>query len=297
VESERSNVKRIISVGMTVACLATSVFSWIPDDIVGGGYFEDEEKFPDEKVNRLQQEFKDAERLKEYFEGLFMTLGFMSEVPPRFRQKFGVPEEIMQTALMNIIRESSEKVGWESLKKDDSDDVAEAKFLLITAVGWLSACADAETKRFLMGIAVDGTKGSWHRTNAIRAYLRRADTQETRDGLVAFLVDKRLDVSSAYWHAFEVYDEIKDDTQKREAIVSALSVALAQESDRGLFADTDKKLAERSKGYAKSPQYKAALEMAGQLEEPPVSKNILWLAVLAFAFTAGAVAWWRRKWK
>ena len=63
---------------------------------------------------------------------------------------------------------------------------------------------------------------------------------------------------------------MEGDTQTREAIVSAMSAALAKEANTNVFARVDKLLAERSKEYAESPQRKAALE---RMNKPPEKLN------------------------
>ena len=65
--------------------------------------------FPEKEVKRLQEEFKDAGRLKEYLKKLLWSAIYGGEIAPLFKKKFDVSDEVMQTALTDIIRESPAK--------------------------------------------------------------------------------------------------------------------------------------------------------------------------------------------
>ena len=96
-----------------------------------------------------------------------------------------------------------------------------------------------------MNLVIDDTKHGDIRGPALESYLRCANAQETRDGLIAFL-DKRLDISRVYRYAIIAYDEEQDDTEKRKAIVATVFAALMKEEDKKIFARADEDLAARS---------------------------------------------------
>ena len=264
-------MKRIVSLGMLALCLAKPIFaqSRLPDEIFGAEYFEDEREFSEKEIQRLREELKDVERLRKYLRSFFMGGLFLDDVPPLFKQKFDVDDETMQTALMNIISESSATARWLDFKAGDLHEISKAKHLLATSTEWLGVCADAEGKKYLMDIATDDAKAGLYRERAIGAYLLRADAQETRGALIGFVVNMRQGIRGIYHVIMQTYDKAESDPQKREAIVASLIVILAREENRGLFAMMDKNLAERNKEYATSRQRLAMLQRMSKL--PPTT--------------------------
>ena len=233
----------------------------------GMGVWERFERFPEEEVERLREEFKDAGKLERYIKELLWRDNFMGDVPPRFKRKFNVSDEVMRAALMSLIRDCSAKVGWQDDETPKTGELLWTRAVLGAAILWLGACTDAETKQFLMGIAADGTQREWYRFNAVEAYLYSADAQETRDALARFLIEKETEVYVHFLTTIWVYDELEGDPQKREAIIASLIVALARVKNRGLFAEMDKELAKRSKEYATSHQRLAMVQRMSKL--PP----------------------------
>jgi len=248
-----------VCVCIVAQCLVTLALLGSPQ-IFGWEYFEDEKKFSESEIERLREEFKDVEKLKLYFGRSLGWNWFIYEIPPRFKRKFNVDDAIMYAALTNIFYESSAKIERELWNKEDPLDIQRTKTLQMASIQWLGACTNANTKTLLMDIAIDDTKEKLHRSAAIGAYLQCANAQEARDALVRFLRNTRIDPYSTYVYAIWLFDETKGDTEKSKAILSALSNILVNEEDKNLFFKTDKKLAERSKEYADSPQRKAALE-------------------------------------
>ncbi|MCL1921856.1 MAG: hypothetical protein FWG50_12430 [Kiritimatiellaeota bacterium] len=235
----------------------------------GMGVWERFERFPEEEVERLREEFKDAGKLERYIKELLWRDNFMGDVPPRFKRKFNVSDEVMRAALMSLIRDCSAKVGWQDDETPKTGELLWTRAVLGAAILWLGACTDAETKQFLMGIAADGTQRKWYRSNAVKAYLYHADAQETRDTLARFLIKREAEIYVHFLAAIRVYDESEDDPQKREVIIASLIVALAQEENRGFFAMMDKNLAERNKEYATSHQRLAMVQRMSKL--PPTN--------------------------
>ena len=191
------------------------------------------------------------------------------EIPFLIR-KFNIAEDTLRRVLMEVCHEMAETTGWESYRHDNQQDgLVHDKRNLQQAIEWLGYCADETGKEFLMAVASDGTKGDIYRTAAVRAYLQRADARQARDALVRFFSDTKGIPYAPYSSAIAVYDESEGDAQKCEAIAASLIVALARESHRGLFYDTDKKLAMRSKEYATSAQRLAMLKRMSKL--PPTN--------------------------
>jgi len=228
---------------------------------------------PEQEVERIRDELKDAKKLKEYMGRIVGSLNPTSyEKMEEFKKRFNVGDEPMQTALMDIIREASTKTGWKRSRPDDAWDMRIAdRQLLPWAITCLGICANTEGKKFLMDIATDSAKDDDFRWTAICSYLRRADAQETRDTLVLFLTGDmkttlNLPYHGLYFSAISLYDNTKENSQKREAIIFALTAALMLEKDKEVFSWADKLLAERSTEYAESPQRKAALE---RMNKPP----------------------------
>jgi hypothetical protein len=252
----------------TALCLTASVLLASRPYIVGEPPYYD--TWPEERVGQAREDFKDAAKLKEHIERQTSTLGYSlwKREKAEFRKKFDVSEETLQAALMAIIRESSEKVGWEETEWGEPPDVSVTKVRLYTAVGWLGFCADAEAKKFLMGIAMDETKREGHRMNAVLAYLRCADAQETKDAFARFLANEEMIPYFPLRSVLKMYDETEENPLKREVIFASIPVALAREKSKSTFADTDNWLAQRSKEYAESAQRLAMLERISKL--PPL---------------------------
>ena len=225
---------------------------------------------PDEIVEQTRKHYKDPEILRETLEGCFSLPHFLSWSgdPLRFKRKFEIADDTLRAVLLDIYG-SVRHLGGEPFSYDDPDELTYDKRRLRRSIEWLGYCADEKTKRLLWEVACDGTKAEAYQITAMRSYIHCANAREVRDALVRFLIDTRIKPSFAYLYAIAVYDESEGDPRKREAIVAALVVALAQEEHRGLFVSTDKELAERSKDYANSRQRLAILQRMNRL--PPTN--------------------------
>ena len=273
-------MKKVCVSAMVICLTATGLFA---SPSLGAGDY-GFNKFTAEEVANLREDFKDAEKLERFLNNLLGT-EYDYETPPLFKQKFDVEDSVMQAALMIMIRRTSAIVGWGTQPRYSY--TREEMYLrniqnrLFQAIMWLSCCADAEAKRFLMDIATDGTKWESYRREAIGAYLFRADAQETRDALARFLIgDMRIAPYDTYLQVMMAYDAVEDDPQKCEAIVVSLIVALARESDKWTFVEIDEKLAKRSKEYAESSQRLAMVQRISNLPPSPQSRNPDMKAVL-----------------
>ena len=224
---------------------------------------------PEEEARQIQEHSGSAEKLRPQIVKFFGDVSPKGDIAVQFKRKFNVRDDVMQTALMSIVNEYSEKAEWGTGEWTSESSIAYAKARVTYAIEWLGACADSETKRFLLDIATDNAKNIAYRRAAIGSYLRRADAQEVRDVLGRFLVgDMRMENPYAtYRYAMIVYDETDENEQKRKAIIAMLSDALAKEENKGVFAYADKQLVERSREYAESPQRKAAQERFNTLLE------------------------------
>jgi hypothetical protein len=209
-----------------------------------------------------------------------------------FKKKFDIADDILCTVLMDIIPESAKVAEWKPIRRDATDNLLSEKRRLMRSIEWLGVCADEPAKKFLMEIAFDETKGETYRDMAVEAYIRSADVQQVKNALNRFLVESRVLPSSTYSYARVAYEETEDDPAKREAIIAALTAAaLAQEEDRGYFAEADAHFAGQDEAYAKSPQRKKALQ---QMNIPIGNKAPSWkLPLIIGTLTlGGGVAVW-----
>ena len=220
-----------------------------------------------ERDARLREIYKDPETLKESLRANFGMDQFLWEWEiPIFKEKYGVADDALRTALMGIYREF-EHLGGEPFLKGDPRELTEDKRRLNTSIEWLGYCADDSVKRLLLGIANDDTKAECYRIFAINASLQCADAQQVRDVILRFIVEVKINPYSAWVNAMGVYDQTKDDPQKREAILATLIVLLAKEENKDRFGERDKYLAKRSKEYATSSQRLAMVQRMSKL--PP----------------------------
>ena len=244
----------------------------------------------EQETERLRETLKDKKKLRECLDvvlGNHTSLGGALE----FMRKFDVDEEPMRHVLTDIIREVIAKTGGKISERyrERTPEIMQSSWRMREALKWMGACADADGRRLLLGIATDNGKHHYFRAEAIHSYMRRADVQEKWDAIARFLADDVrpgiLAIFNVYHAAMQAYDEAEGDTQKREAIVAAVSAALMKDEEKGTFVfidgelfkrskeedkkafeDADKALAKRSKEYADSPQRKAALE---RMNKPP----------------------------
>jgi len=252
------------------ACVAMTSLSSVIRNLVLDVYLE----YPEQETERLREDLKDTLKLRICLER-FLAGDTDYERPKKFMRKFCVDAKAMQTVLMDIISETSMKTKWKVPLQRNPEDIFIASHYLCEAIKWLGVCADMEGKQFLMSIAEDSTKDKEFRHRALDSYVHCADAQEVRDAITRFLSDDmkatfRPNVLDIYYLAMRAYDKAEDDMQIRDAIVTALSVALVAEECDLAFGITDKLLAERNKGYAESPQRKAALE---RMDKPSEKKT------------------------
>ena len=253
------------------------------------------EEYSEAEVKNLREDFKDAEKLRKHLE-IFLVEGDLEiEQVVLFKRKFSVSDEAMQTALINIYRESAKKPWWgkefvrrEDFRLDDNLNYMDDRMRFFGLLSWLGACAEAEGKKLLMDIITDTTIVTRYRTSAIESYLSRADAQEVRDMLVRFLVgdmkqwsDEQRLRGVIYFYACQIYDWPESGARKREAIVASLAVALAKEDDKEIFVYSDSDLARQNKGYAESSQRLAMLERMSQ-RPPPIREDLLNYALDSF---------------
>ena len=260
------------TVCVMVMCVAMSGFSNPPMTIT---WLDICLRSSEQESERLREDLKDAAKLRECVAKIVYSLNPASfRKVEDFKRKFEVSDEAMRIALIDIIRKPSVRTGWEQFRQGDTQDTRIADRQLSWAAMLLGSCADAEGKRLLMDIATDNTRDSEFRRIAAGSYMGRANTQETQDAIVCFLSDDMRGVlnqySSVYISAMWAYDKAEGDAKTREAIITAMSTALAKEESKKAFVEGDKLLAERSKEYAESPQRKATLE---RINKPPDPKT------------------------
>jgi len=224
---------------------------------------------PEEEANRLRGDFKDAVKLKKYISDFLFPRSCNNEERLQFKQRFGVDDRLMQTALIDIHREIITKAGHvENITWNSQDLHKNDRHRFVETIRWLGICADADGKNFLMGIATEYTNDSELRYSAIFSYLLRTDAQEARDVLVRLLTgDIKAESSLIHSIAIQVHGLSEGDAQKREALTSAIAIALAREENKALFILGDDLFAKQSKEYAESSQRLAMLERMGK--QPP----------------------------
>ena len=267
-------MKKMSIACMMVICLATSGFSRASNalDLYLGT--------PEHEIEDLRKELKDTKKMRECALQLALSAWHIRGISPEQAEKFkrisGLNNKVMETAFLDIIREWSAKEGWSSwderLFSPNSARIGYA--YLRGAIMWLGYYADAEGKKTLTGVFMDNAKDGEFRVSAIHSYMGRADAQERWDTIVRLLGDdvrsSILPVFNVYDAAMREYDKAEGDTQKRKAIVDAVTAVLAKEENKKAFTEADTNLAERSKEYAESPQRKAALE---RINKPPDKLN------------------------
>ena len=218
------------------------------------------ERLPDADVAYIREQYKDPEKFKESLMSSFSSSQFLwPEQVPLYKEKFGITDDTLRTALMGIYQ-SVLHLGKDGFSKEDSDELAKDKSRLLNSIEWLGYCADESVKRLLLDIANDDTKAECYRIYAIGAYVDCANAEDIRAGFPLLLASKKQDVPFVYRKAMYVYDRTKEGTQKREAILTTVATALMKEENKEIFAVADGGLAARSKEYANSPQRKAALQ-------------------------------------
>ena len=220
----------------------------------------------------LRTEYNDPVTLKKHLKDTLLPASSSGATIMAFKRIFEVNDKMMQDLLLNIIREAVAQSKAKDNKSWDEERLVRQR--LEGAVRWL-ACfpgADAkEVKPIMMGIAKDTARERLLRINAISSYMDYADAQEKRD-MIAYLLSDDTKTSLIpygdiiYHVALREYDKAEGDTQTRETIIAAVSAALAKEKDKHSFIEGDKRLAERNKEYAESPQRKAKLE---RMKVPP----------------------------
>jgi len=225
------------------------------------------DSYTDEEVARTREAYKNPENLKETLMRILANSPSWDEDVLLFKQKFDVADDTLRTVLLDIYK-SVQHLRGVPFQDGEPKEITDDKKRLSRSISWLGYCADESAKELLMDIATNGTEDKWLRSNAIIAYIQRADAQQVRDALARFLIgDMKVNPYITYLYTFGAYDEAESDPQKREAIVASLIVALTREDNKSRFAKMDKELAARSKEYAESSQRLAMVQRMSKL--PP----------------------------
>ncbi|MEI6647983.1 MAG: hypothetical protein WCP12_18240 [bacterium] len=170
-----------------------------------------------------------------------------------FITQFAIPDDQLHRVLMDIYRNVTEK---KASVVADSREGIDNRRIIEGVLSWLPACPSTETKTFLIDFAANGNEGSQLRSTAIASYLRIADSEEAKNALLRFLVEgNRMDCqarSSICEYAKMVFKDAN--SEKKEAILFSLFVALSREDNKWLFRVYDDILCKISKEYANSRQ-------------------------------------------
>ena len=268
-------MKKVVVMCMVALCMAMPGFSskpfiWLEYCV---------ERMPEKEVEQLREDLKDAAKLRDCMVQLIGTHrpSNMLEKVEAFKQRFGVSDKAMQTALMDIISKAGAKNKWKKHQREEEKDASldyVADWQIEWGLFWMMFCADAEGKEFLMKIATDSAVAREIRGRATKSHLMRSDEKESLETVTRFLTgDMKGTVdlldSGLYYSVVWVYDKAEGDPKTREAIVAMVSAAVAEEKESD-FKRADELLAERIKEYAESPQRKAALERMN----PPFRRNV-----------------------
>ena len=223
--------------------------------------------YTDELISHLRKGFENPGQLEKYLTETLSYEHFLwPDSIPLFKQKFGITDDTLRTALMGIYQ-SVQHLKDAPFQKEDSDEITKDKRRLLYSIEWFGYCADEPVKRLLLDIANDDTIAKGYRYPAISASIQCADVQQVRDVILRFTVDVKIPPHSTWLAAQSVYDRTRDDPQKRESILATLIVLLAREEDKTEFAEMDKQLAKRSEKYATSSQRLAMVQRMSKL--PP----------------------------
>jgi len=190
----------------------------------------------EEKIASWKADFKDAEKLKEALKQR-LILGHIfpdNNNIPAFKEKFGVTDESIRSALKSIYE-------------------APDKAVFFNSVEAMCAFADERMKPFLLEAATDRATQPGPRQAAIWKYLRLANAEEVKNFFVIILMDK-TEFSNDMKDALTSLPNRDADEQKREAIIASLRVVAAQEEDWKRFEYWDFVLMSRDKDYALSRQ-------------------------------------------
>ena len=184
----------------------------------------------------------------------------------RYKETTGVTDDALRAVLLDIYQ-SVRHLADVPFQRGEPRKLTSDRWRLRRSIQWLGHCADEPTKRLLLDFANDETKVRNYRIYAVDASIQCAAAQEVRDVLLHFFADKKLNPYGTYWHAEKRYDEAEANPQKQEAILATVIALLARDEDKDVFAEMDKKVAERSKEYATSSQRLAMIQRMSKL--PP----------------------------
>jgi hypothetical protein len=261
--------------------------------------------FSQEEIESPKKDFNNPVKLKCILEDTFTNRTDLSvfriEYILAIKDGYEIQDETIRSVLGDIYRESAQKTSWKIMVDWD------AECLLYGSIRWMRVFADEPTKKLLLDIATDIQKDIFYRYPAILSYIYCANAQEVRD-LFAWLLgdEKRFSINlraTLMEQIRPLWCEIEADTQKREAVVASLSVAVAQEKDKRTFEGLDDFLVQNSKGYAESPQRKIAIQRINKLSEnePVGNKTPPWklpLLVGTIIFGGVVVAWcYLKRWR
>jgi hypothetical protein len=203
-----------------------------------------------EMINVKREAFRDSGKLKaELIRFLPINGRFDFQEFPWFKNTFDVQEEILRPVLLEIFNEAR-------LKDLDDPKYHLDRLRAMRSITGLGRCADEETKQLLRKLSTDLSTPKVVRMRAVEAYLQSADPEETKNALLRSLVgEERMDSqdrSSICEYARMVF--VAADSEKKEAIIHALILALSREDNKWLFRVYDNILCEMSKDYANSRQ-------------------------------------------
>ena len=212
-------------------------------------------------VQKYRIEYQNSHTLKKRLLSQFGSIeGFDGAGIERLKKRFDISDEIMRSVAMEIYTESLAAV---KEKRTDGVDggLNTYRQQVAGALFCLGLSADQSTKHLLIAIVTDSATESSFRRQAILSYLRAANPEEAKNVLLRFLVEgDRMDSqerSTICDYARMVFNDANP--EKKEAILSALFVALSREDNKWLFRVYDDILCKISKQYANSHQRLAIL--------------------------------------
>lgn len=230
----------------------------------------------DAVVQKYRIEYQNPQTLKKRLLNQFRSIeGYDGAGIERLKQRFDISDEMMRKVAMEIYEESLVAVREKRTEGIDGG-LNSYRQQLAGALFCLGLSADQTTKQMLMAMAQDEKGEMSFRQEAISAYLRAADAEETKNALLSFLAeDDRMDYMerlSIYEYARMVFEQA--DEQKRIAILNALYVAAAVPDLPPLeFRVCDEILVKLSPAYAQSNQRFELLKKYNSISYPENRKE------------------------
>ena len=122
------------------------------------------------------------------------------------KERLGATDEQFHRALMEISREAEERM---AVLEPKTAEWYKNRKMVAGVIGWLPKCKTVPVKDFLLNYAATKKNDPVVRVGAVFSYLRVADAEEAKGGLIRFLIEgDRMDSqarSTIIWSTLMVY--------------------------------------------------------------------------------------------